>query len=203
VFRRLPAMLSVPMTTDLSRDEAEELLAPHMTALCDPIYAAWRAWDHLDPAIRQPLSSRTRANWLHDVTVAHAKVTLYKPPVITYTEQPGFLVATVEDKVAVRYKKLDEERGICGIRTDQLKLWRAQQPLPGIDRLTNLVAGYTVSEFGKLESVEIVCLRGYRVLWQLDASPASANIATFPTPVESPEPQVRPVRRDDEIEAGS
>jgi hypothetical protein len=191
------------MTGDMPREDAEALLAPHLTSLCDPIYAAWRDWDALSPATRQPLSTRSRANVIHDLTVAHAKATLHQPPVITYTEQPGFLVATVEGKLAVRYKKLDDERGICGIRTDQLKLWRGQQPLPGIDRLTNLVAGYTVSEFGKLESVEIVCLRGYRVLWQIDAPPASGKIAIFPLPTDSPEPQVRPARRDDEREAGS
>jgi hypothetical protein len=192
------------MTADLSRDEAEALLAPHLTRLCDPIYAAWRDWDALSPATRQPLSPRSRANVIHDLTVAHAKALLLdREPAITYTEQPGFLVATVEGKVAVRYKKLDDERGICGIRTDQLKLWRMQQPLPGIDRLANLVAGYTVSEFGRLGSVEIVCLQGYRVLWQLDAPPASGRSVPFPTPTDSPEPQVRPARRDDEREAGS
>ena len=186
------------MTPSLTKADAESLLAPHLPALLEPIYAAWRAWDALTSADRQPLTLRTRANWLYDRTVAHAKATLDQPPRFTYTEQPGFLVVTVEDRVAIRYKKLDQDLGIRGIRTGQFKLWGANVPLPGFDPLPHLVAGYQVSEFGKLDGVAIVCSRGRRVLWHLEAPAAPVEITTFPTPTESPEPRVRPARRRDD-----
>jgi hypothetical protein len=184
------------MIPDLTQAEAEQILAPHLPDLCEPIYAAWRGWDALSPAFRQPLTPRTRANWLHDMTVARAKATLDRAPTLTYTDQPGFLIVTVEGKLAVRYKKLDEDLGISGIRTSQFQHWSMQQALPGLDPLTHLVAGYTVSELGKLGAVEIVCSRGRRVLWHLEASSAAERVVDFPAPVESPEPQVRPIRRD-------
>jgi hypothetical protein len=43
-----------PMSDDLPRDDAEALLDPHLTSLCEPIYAASRDWDALSPATRQP-----------------------------------------------------------------------------------------------------------------------------------------------------
>jgi hypothetical protein len=186
----------------LSQTEAERLLTPHLSDLAAPVYAAWRAWDALTPPARQPLSPRTRANWLYDMTVAHAKATLDRPPTFTYTEQPGFLLVTVEGVVAIRYKKLDDEMGICGIRTRQFQMWGTQAPLPGIEPLTHLVAGYQVSEFGKLQGVVLVCSQGRRVLWHIEAPAAPANLAALPAPAESPEPRVTPVHRRDDAGEG-
>jgi hypothetical protein len=188
--------------TPLSQTEAERLLTPHLPELAAPIYAAWRAWDAQTPAERQPLSPRTRANWIYDMTVAHAKATLDRPPTFTYTEQPGFLVVTVEGTVAVRYKKLDDEMSIRGIRTRQFRMWETQTPLPGIEPLTHLVAGYQVSEFGKLDGVAIVCAHGHRILWHLEAPLAPTNLATLPAPAESPAPRVMPVHRRDNAAEG-
>src|SRR4051794_22963916 len=116
----------------LSQDQAEDILEPHLSDLCAPVYAAWRRWDNQEPSERQPLSPRTRANWIFDWSVQHAKATLDRPPVLTLTEQPGFLVVTIEDRVAVRYKKLDDELGIAGIKTGQFTMWGSQTPLDGM-----------------------------------------------------------------------
>jgi hypothetical protein len=176
----------------LNQAEAESLLEPHMLNISAPVYAAWRDWEALPPEDRRPLTPRTRANWLFDHTVDHAKTTLDRPPTYTLTEQPGFLVVTVEDRVAIRYKKLDEELGISGIRTGQFRLWHEQIPLDGLHGLTHLVAGYQVTEFGRLSGVMVVCMKGYRVLWHLDAPPAPSQVVTFPTPSEPPATRVLP-----------
>jgi hypothetical protein len=179
----------------LSEAEAKLLLEPYMQDLCAPVYAAWRRWEELTPQDRQPLTPRTRANWIFDQTVAHAKGTLDRPPVLTLTEQPGFLVVTVRDRVAVRYKKLDEELGISGIRTGQFRLWGSQTPLEGMEPLTHLVVGYQVSDLGKLDGVMIVCSKGRQVVWHLEAPKPQVNVAVLPAPAEAPAPKITPVRR--------
>jgi hypothetical protein len=174
--------------------------------LCAPVHEAWQGWEKLTPEHRRPLTPRTRANWLFDMTVAAAKVSLARPPIYTLTKQPGFLVVTVEDQVAIRYKKVDEELGISGIRTGQCQLWRDQQlTFDGVGSLTHLVVGYQVSELGKLAGVMLVCAQGYRVLWHIPApAPASGDVKPFPSPDESPAPRVQPKRpaRDDDVAQG-
>lgn len=157
----------------MSRDEADDLLRPHLPAVVAPIRHAWGTWEELAPAQRRACRPTTRANWIYDHTIDCAKVTLDRGPAITYTEQPGFLAVTIEDRVLLRYKKLDEDLGICGIKTDQFQMWEHQEPISGIPALTNVVAGHTVDEFGRLGAIHLVCSYGGSVLWTIEVPGAS------------------------------
>jgi hypothetical protein len=178
----------------LSRAEAEALLQPYLADVCAPIRSAWKRWDELPVATRQPFTERTRANIIHDWTVLEAKRTLDRPPALTLTEQPGFLVVTVEDRLALRYKKLDDDLAIAGIPTSQFQLWSGQQTLEGLEPLTNITVGYCVTEMGKLGEIMLLCKVKDRTLWRIDEpeEAGGAVVLPLPTPVEPPRPNITP-----------
>ena len=127
------------------------------------------------PAFRAAMTPRARAKAIHDLTVAHARTMLSGRPGLTMTEQPGFLVVTVDDRVGIRYKKFDDDLGTCGIATTQRRLWNVQEPLMGMHELTYLVAGYQLDAFEQLAGAAITCSVGSRVIWYIDAPDAGLD----------------------------
>lgn len=114
-------------------------------------------------------------------------------------------MVTVENRIGVRYKKLDGDMGIAGIHTQQFSVWSRQQTLEGLEPLTNLVAGYQVDEFGKLDRTLLVCKLGGRTLWTIPEPHAGAPaVSQLPTTDDAPPATtVRPAAGADEDEGAA
>lgn len=91
-----------------------------------------------------------------------------RPGVTLIRKDDETLIMIFEDRAVVRLKKLNSDLKISYIPTEQAKSWAAQEPIDGFPEATNLVAGYTLDEFGDLERLLLVCSKHNRRMWVLD-----------------------------------
>jgi hypothetical protein len=95
----------------------------------------------------------------------------------------------VDQKYAIRIKKLDENSRSRNVRTKQSRLFQYQGQLDGMPPLCNLDLGYVMAPDGlTVKDVRLVCLNGNKPFWVTSLeSPDSSNYDLFPN-VRGPAP---------------
>jgi hypothetical protein len=187
----------------ISRETAEQILAPQLdlVGLC-----LFNAWDKLkaETALAVPVKPRTRANLVYDYAVAEAWRLLDGREGLTLTDQRGFLLVTIDERLLLRFKKYRKGLMTSGIATGQAQLFAFQQlTLDGMPPMTNIVAGYVLDEFQReIARVAITCRVGSRLIWAIDIPrPDAGVVIPIPAPAQPlPSPAVRSTIRQDKSE---
>src|SRR6266545_6072218 len=114
------------MSSVISRETAQSILAPHqdVIGLC-----LWNAWDRWLKETGLPVAVRaaSRANLVYDYAVSEAWRLLDGRHGLTLTEQRGFLLVTIDEMLLLRFKKYRNGLSTSGIATSQQQLFASQQ----------------------------------------------------------------------------
>ena len=148
------------------QDEALTILDPYLERIRYSITQAWERWKAIPPGLRIDMSPRTRASIMHDNAISQAIRNIPEAHVSNFSELIIFLLA---DVIALRIKKLDSAMLSCNQNTEQVRKFREQQQLPGIQSIYNLEAGYVLDELAQeIRSVNIVCPNGPGIYWEFE-----------------------------------
>lgn len=143
------------------------ILAPHL----DGLYGIpMNAWNEYHRAVPQDLQvrfcSRTRASAIHNLMVANAHAYAASTDGVRTFESQQMVGITIDGRLAIRFKKLDEDSLSRNQPTRQVEEYRNQQPLDGIDAAHFLELGYLTDETGtKLLEIRIAHPSGRGVSW--------------------------------------
>ncbi len=152
--------------------ETREFLAPHLLSIGECIKDGWRAWEAFGekaPELRAPLSPIARANFVYCHIVQAAKRRFQDILNVHLSEKAGFLAVIFENKVVVRFKKLNERGKFSLSKTRQSELFMAQLGIPGIgDAPTKLIGGYMLDQLQvAILDVRLICPRSRDIEWSM------------------------------------
>jgi len=168
------------MSPLLAPDAARRVLEDYLPDLRGCLADAVKRY-HDERADAGPVGVRSRACLIHDFAAenAQARIDGRDGVVFVYREDGTLRCLVFNDEAIVRFKKLDRKLQISAIATGISRAWDAQEPIEGFPLATNLVAGYTLDEFGQLEQLLLLCSLHTRVLWTIDLD----DVAGTATPV--------------------
>ena len=113
-------------------------------------------------------SSRSRASLVHDHMVDRAIKYAAKESGVQIIEKSGLYLFVFDGKIAVRFKKFDEELKTRNQPSGQVEQFKAQMQLPGVQAAHNLESGYILSaDAQSLAAVHLVCPSGTGVYWDI------------------------------------
>ncbi|HVV71497.1 MAG TPA: hypothetical protein VHI52_08370 [Verrucomicrobiae bacterium] len=155
----------------ISQTDAELVLEPYLVRLRECIRVAWKRWEKfcIDcPAMRKPLTPRTRANFLYDhiVEIAEAEFLADRPKVFL-NHSRGFLEIDIDSQIVIRFKKLNKKYKASNIQTHQQVLYSMQSNLFGPSKeAARLVCGYLLTVVAtEIKDIAITCPNGSVVEW--------------------------------------
>jgi hypothetical protein len=151
----------------LTQDEAIAALGPHVDAL---FKIATAPWDEYHARMPQDLlvtfSTRTRATAIHDLMVRDAIKYAASADRVRPFERQMMRGMVIDDRIAIRFKKLDEDSYSRGHYTRQVEEYRSQQSLDGIDAAHHLELGYVLNrDETEVAEVRIVYPTGRNNAW--------------------------------------
>ena len=180
----------------LGREEALQLLSPHMDCLVGAPLAALELFQTLTPLQLGPMRSRTTKGILNDATVATAiKMLDGVPGVVPNDDYEGtFLIFS--GQIALRYKWIDRSDRTRNVPTDRQKEVDCQQlQYEGKSGLTWLTFGYRLDDaWQSFAQMKILCRRGDSILWHIQIS-EFANEQVLPLQQPAPDAVVGPAVR--------
>lgn len=177
----------------IERDEALAILDPFLADLRTCILRGWEQYHAQPVAQEQRASRRSRASLVHDLIVETAKRLFTGRAGVRIDEARGFLALVFEDRVAVRFKKLNGAMRPSHIPTGQAQSFAYQLLLFGEDA-TNLIAGYQLDVLGvNLEHIAITCPQGNGIAWyaMIDAPIAAMPALNVEAPLPKPKITVK------------
>jgi hypothetical protein len=194
--------------TLISKDEAADLLEPHLELLQDCVARAWDDWCGVrDRELKAgiEIGPMPRARIVYELIVKRARAVFADIPGITVSQKRGFLVLVFGDRAVIRFKKLKKNLLPSSARTHQQELFSTQQELPGLPPpATYLNAGYVLDE-AQLEITRIVlsCVESTDLVWSLDLDLGLVDVVvpaagTAPLPAASIRSKT-PTQRTDEV----
>ena len=174
-------MLSKQMSNVISREGAELIIQPHRDAISACLYNAWDRWSG-ETSLATPVRPGTRASLVYDYAVAEAWRILDGRSGLTLTEQRGFLLVSIDDKLLLRFKKFRKGLVTSGIPTVQHQLFAYQQlTIDQMPEMTSIVAGYLLDTFQReIARVAITCRVGNRRVWTIDLSRPGEGATVVP-----------------------
>jgi hypothetical protein len=197
------------------KDEVLRDLGPILPRLDEVLRGGWQQFQI--SRLGRPWGKRTRANVVYEETIDLARRRIPEAYEMQINEQHIFVI---DQRYALRFKKLDGSLASSNVRTRQNRQFRNQEGLDGLPPFFNLEAGYVLNRLETdIVSTHLVCPSGLRShAWQIsldaDALAArSADILPFPTDPRGPQPdsivrfrkKPKPTdsdRRDDSDESG-
>lgn len=189
----------------ISQSDAMAIIKPHIGALNDLAFAAWAEYHREIPAsLLIKLCPRTRASAIHNLMVAGATKYAAIASGIRVFDRQMMKGITVNDILAIRFKKMDEDNRSHNQPSKQVQAFRSQKHLDGIEALHNLELGYIVNDH-ETEVVEsrLVHPSGKGVYWWsgLNEGDQGGTIEMFPTPPrpEPKPPKIGPKKKDNII----
>lgn len=180
----------------LSREEAANLLRPHVDLFDSCFRLAWADWEKLKPKTRSTLSARARASIIYDFAASHAKRLFEAREGVSLHEKRGFLTIHIGEKAEVRLKKLGRNRKSSNIQTKFQRDYGMQYPLFANEmNPTRLTAGYQLDLLQTgIENVLITCQKGKDLLWFMTVEEQSTGLIhrfEVEATEEQPTPKVR------------
>jgi hypothetical protein len=146
------------------------LLLPHQTAIARVVNDSWSAVMSLPKEHLIILDATARAN----IMSCHMRyrATAYFETVGVHTRdlnRAKFYV--IEDKIAIRFKKFDEDLQSSNVLTTQVSTIREQLPLEGIGNVSFVDVGYVLDDqCQNIDRICAVCMYGDRNFWEYDLS---------------------------------
>lgn len=155
----------------IDRDEAVEILQPHLQAIYDIIRGGWEDLQKLTEDEKRKFGPGTRAAIVHDFQVARGIQyfsALGDENAYVY-ELSKLYVFDIEQKIAIRFKKLDRELLSRNQPTRQVREFRGQQQLPGVEATSNIEAGYVLDELEQeIVWIGLVCPNNKGTYWEVE-----------------------------------
>lgn len=179
----------------LSREEAERILAPHLSHLHDFLLEGWSDWHAMLEKNPFLATSRptTRANVVYDRISGRAEAYFDSLGVPTSRTRQFLTVSFEDGRLIARFKKF-QSRALrtTGIPTAQRLEFEAQQVVLDGTASTHIVVGYLPDELGiGLDVLAVACTFNGKLIWQIDLSDEGLGSVA---PVRTNAPQGPPVR---------
>lgn len=189
---------------EIAQLEAVGILEPHFNSIWRIVTGAWGDYNEHYKEMKHKYTPTCRANIIHSHMVDNAKkefegVKGVKPMVID-----GLFILSIENKLVVRFKKLDDDMKSRNYPTNRQIDYLAQMDIPGIPLATRLEAGYQLNELQTgYKSVLITCPQGSKIAWYLEVQePPATNIHELPMrPVDPDKPSRIAVKEGERKEA--
>lgn len=128
-------------------------------------------------------TNRTKANLIRDYIVNHAKVTFQNRDNVRLHEKGGLFVVLINDKFAIRFKKLNKDKLSSNVPTGQSLKFSHQYAISFPDfeiKTVNLDAGYVSDTnytfIDGIKNAFLVCRNGGNIHWSLELSSAESTI---------------------------
>ncbi|WP_162247148.1 hypothetical protein [Rhizobacter sp. Root404] len=178
------------MTRMIVQSRADRLLKKDYLIISQLIVDAWRDYQQYPFTIQTAHTPRTRASAVHDHMVLRAREAFASMPHAKCIDHSGLFIVLLYDRIALRFKKLDDEFRSSNIPTQQsLDFVRQESELPGIKTMMNLQAGYRLNRLQTdLEGVYVACPRGAENLWikelPIVKMASSASVISFPPSIK-------------------
>jgi hypothetical protein len=192
----------------IAQSEALAILKPHIAALKSLPFEAWAEYHGEIPgSILLKFCPRTRASGIHNLMISAATKYAAVSSGVRIFESQMMRGITVNNRLAIRFKKLDEDNRSRNQPSKQVRAFRNQKQLDGIAALHNLELGYVLND-SETEVVEarLVHPSGKGVYWWTtlgDEGQAGGTIELFPTPPKPHDPpkppKIGPKKKDNII----
>ena len=192
-------------------DIAYGALLPYFDRLWGVVNGGWGDWStEISPKVRALASARTRACMVNDFMRdrgsrlaeqdADVKAVIRRQMFVLVFSPPDF-----PGSIGVRLKKLDEDGISSNQPTLQVREFRDQLALPGVQADYHLETGYVVDRFGSaLTSIDLVCPSGEGIYWKAEIVPNDArqNVSNLFPPMDRVEMKEVKVRKKSDKQEG-
>jgi hypothetical protein len=146
-------------------------LEPHVNALYSIPLKAWdRYHDGISNDFRVVFCKRTRASAVHDLMLKEAAGYANDKDDVRWFESDKLYGLVIEERVAIRLKKLNSKKLPSNHRTKQVIDYRSQRHIDGIDAIHHLELGYTLDLLEKnIAKVYLVYPSGMQInVWEVE-----------------------------------
>ena len=144
--------------------DALSVVRPHLANIEKSIRDGWEKTREIPPHLSAALSVRSQASIAHDLIVEQASRNLNAQ----IFDLSGLKLFVIDERAAIRFKKLSEDYLSSNQPTKQVQSFRYQQSLRGVPSVMNLEAGYVLNSISnEIESINLTCPNGKGIYWQL------------------------------------
>jgi hypothetical protein len=183
----------------ITEDEARSVTGPYLALLRSCIEDGVRKVEDRekkDPDFFHVYPSGARATITFWQIVDVAEARFRELDGVSVSHNRGFLTILINDKIELRFKKLDKRMQSRNFPTRRQVVYQLQLRLVGMDEPTRATAGYQLNLDGTLKDVLVVCPRGNRIEWSFSIPVDGESIIAHPEvqipPSDEDKPKVRP-----------
>ena len=152
----------------IEREEALSILGGHLSAFYKVVNGAWDDYMSYPIEKRVVHSGRSRASLVHDHMVDRASRYAVEEIGVQIVELKKLYLFVFDGRIAVRFKKFDEELRTRNQPTKQVRRFKFQDQLPGVEAAHNLESGYILDANGQsIQAIHLVCPSGFGVYWDV------------------------------------
>jgi hypothetical protein len=154
----------------IHQSDALGIVGPHLKAIrSEIVLEAWADYLALPDVSRITFSTITRAGIVHDHMVQRAVRYFSGVEGVKIIDLQKLFLFILDQRVALRFKKFDNELLSRNQPRKQVADFRAQTQLPGIEAMHNLEAGYVLDEAEQqVKAVHLVCPNMNRNYWEME-----------------------------------
>src|SRR5260221_183607 len=119
----------------LSQEEGQQGLAPYEADIQHCIDQGWKVMDDIrinDPSTFSKFDARSKSAAIYSFIKDAAKHIFDGRPNVTLVEHQGLFLVTFDNRISVRFKKLDRNLKPSNIKTHQQQLIAYNLPLEGM-----------------------------------------------------------------------
>lgn len=183
----------------ISLDQAKQIIdLPLAKLILESVLSGFKDYsDSLSDQTRAICSATTRASFINDHMIHHAREKMQSYPQVQFIKRYGRYHLLVDGQVEIKLKKLGCNRMPSNIPTNEVKEYNTQIPLlipqPSIPQqlefpnmrktMANLIAGYQINRNRERVAVYIVCPLGSRNRWEWELDFVPELVAPQPTEV--------------------
>lgn len=152
----------------IEREEAIDVLDGHLPAFYRVVSGAWE--DYMSYPIERRIihSVRSRASLVHDHMIDRASRYATQENGVHIIERRKLYLFVFDSRIAIRFKKFDEELRTSNQPSKQVHQFKHQRQLPGVNAAHNLEAGYIVGPDGQsIQAIHLVCPSGNKAYWDV------------------------------------
>lgn len=177
-------IISMSSIYTLSKEQAKDLLKPYAQLFYDAIIGGFDDYKLNDSSRGHIHNNCVKSNLVRSYVLARIKQTVAQYSELKFMEQKRMFAVIVEDKVILRFKKLNNRFRSENIKTKQVAAFRNRNlTFQGL-RALPVDAGWKVDDFySEIHDVHFVCPDGKGNLWRIplyDLSIQKKQIAMFP-----------------------
>lgn len=193
----------------IEENQVKELLGEKIEDLWEIVNGGWSDYLKLYPDSAKLLhSSGTRASIVHDHQIARASQYALKNQVFgaALVNLSKMQVLLIDQKFAIRFKKLDSGKKSSNQPTNQVIKFQSQDQLDGLPETFNLEAGYVLSKDEKeVSEIYLVCPNGSKKnFWAMrlekgEATTLVSDLFVVNSNLDVEEAEIAPKKEDTNI----